>query len=555
MIGETGLRSLSFEDWDRVHDYSYDIINNLDAKSINELFSGYEQDIDTLYSDMEEVINEIVNHNFISSPNNYKFQSLNHFEQNFEESLRILSYNYFKTVCLPNFTQGYRNIEWGNMVQLYPWVGFLCQRGSGKSYEFCYAWPLWRLYSYRRPNFLEADTIQNKNRRDTIIITNESRLGMLHLGKITDEIRINDILGEKLLNKELGKEKVQTRNGGTIALRTFGSFIRGLHVGGVVVDDFLDKSCLYSNEQREKFHEVFYAEIVNIVEPGGNLIVSGTPFHLKDLYNDLKEDPNFLMFEYPGIFPDGKILATDRYDYEDLMKRKVSLGSIVFAREHLVTPLNDDSSLFPWDYLRNAFIGMENISLVENIESYPIKLERVIVGCDFAISGNVSADYCVFSVWGADKNQNMYLLHVWRKKGASHLEQVSNIMRLDRNFRPNEIQIENNGFQRIMGDLAKERGLKNIKEFTTTAKIKKDLYEGLPSLSAMFERGQIKIPFKEGKSKETAEWLCGEFNSITINEDSGKLESSDQHDDGVMSSFIAITKLREEKSNFKVSFV
>ena len=71
----------------------------------------------------------------------------------------------------------------------------------------------------------------------------------------------------------------------------------------------------------------------------------------------------------------------------------------------------------------------------------------------------------------------------------------------------------------------------------------------------MFERGQIKIPFKVGKSKETALWLGSEFNSITINEDTGKLESSDQHDDGVMSSFIAITTLREKSSNFKVSFI
>jgi hypothetical protein len=106
---------------------------------------------------------------------------------------------------------------------------------------------------------------------------------------------------------------------------------------------------------------------------------------------------------------------------------------------------------------------------------------------------------------------------------------------------------ESNGFQAILADLAKQRGLKNIETFTTTAGNKKDLYLGLPSISAMFERGQIKMPYKEGKTREMVDWICGEFNSISFNEDSGKLESVGEHDDAVMGSFISINSLRENK--------
>jgi phage terminase large subunit-like protein len=354
---------------------------------------------------------------------------------------------------------------------------------------------------------------------------------------------------------DLGKEQIRTKNGASILLRSKGSFIRGLHVGNCVVDDFLDKSCLYSKDQRDKFEEVFYAEIVNIVEPGGYLPVCGTPFHEKDLYSRIRKDPNFKTFIYPGIYPDGRILAPDRYTFTKLMELKESLGTIVFTREHLVKPISDYSSLFPWEYLNRAKIGMDNICLVNNIDSFPVKMERVVMGCDFAISGAVSADYSVFSIWGRGIDKKYYLLYIYRKKGVPHGEQISQIVSMNSRFRPNKIVAEGNGFQGVMIELVKERGVTNIESFITEANLKKDLYEGLPSLSAMFERGEIRIPYGNEESKNTFEWLCGEFNSVTFHEDSGKLESSSDHDDGAMSTFFAVTDLRERKSTLVVHYL
>jgi phage terminase large subunit-like protein len=238
------------------------------------------------------------------------------------------------------------------------------------------------------------------------------------------------------------------------------------------------------------------------------------------------------------------------------MELKKSLGTIVFSREILVSPISDSSSLFPWEYLRMSFIGMENIRYVDNIESFPIKLERVVIGADFAISGVIGADYTVYTVWGRDVNKNLYLLHVWRKQGASHNEQISQIINLDNRFKPNKIICESNGFQKILADMAKQRGLKNIEEFVTTSGVKKSLYEGLPSLSALFERGQIKLPYSvDEDTQNTTNWLCGEFNSITFNEDNSRLESSDQNDDGVMSSFFAINELREKDRRLEMFMI
>lgn len=426
------------------------------------------------------------------------------------------------------------------------------------SYEFCYAFPLWRLFTYNRPSGFLTDTIDNRNRKETMIITNESSLGKNHVSKIVEEIRFNPLFDEKLNptgKANLGKEGVETETGAMLKLRTYGSSgIRGNHLGACIVDDFLDKSALYSKEQRDKFREVFYAEITNIVEPGGFLLVSGTPFHELDLYGDLKKDAKFTVFEYPGIFPDGRILAPDRFSFDYLMELRESLGSIVFSREILVSPVSDKSSLFPYEFLSKASIGMENIDFVDNIESYPFKMKKVVIGCDFSISGGIGSDFVVYSVWGIDAMDNYHLLHIWRVKGVSHNEMISQLVSLDQRFKPNVIVPESNNFQRILANLAKERGLRNIKEFIT-GNNKKDLYSGLPSLSAMFERGQIKIPSKHGSTMDMTQLVFSEFNSVTFNEDSGKLESVSGHDDIPMSSWLAINELRENKNVFKGYYV
>lgn len=539
--------------------YSYvsQIIDNLTPAAMKELLEGYSYDIDALFDSLLQETHRVVHvQTSVIDPESCDY--LPNLEKVFDESLKISSFNYFKTTMLPNFEMGWRNIEWGNLIQLYHWSSFQCERGAGKSFEFCFAFPLWRSWSYRRPRYLEGDTKDNRNRKETVIITNESKLGRLHLDKIVDEIRSNDFLHDILLpesKNDLGKEQIRTKNGAIIHLRSKGSFIRGLHIGNCIVDDFLDKSCLYSKDQRDKFEEVFYAEITSIVEPDGYLLVSGTPFHEKDLYARIRLDPNFKSFIYPGIYPDGRILAPDRYTFTKLMELKESLGSLVFTREHLVKPISDYSSLFPWEYLNRAKFGMESISLVNNIDSFPIQMERVVMGCDFAISGAVSADYSVFTVWGRGVDKKYYLLHVYRKKGAPHGEQVSQIISLNSRFRPNKIIAEGNGFQSVMIALVKERGVSNIEPFITESNLKKDLYEGLPSLSAMFERGEIKIPYGNEESINTFQWLCGEFNSVTFHEDSGKLESSSDHDDGAMSTFFAVTDLRERKSTFVAHYI
>lgn len=532
------------------------IIERLPERALNQLLEGYGNDVDTM---LREMVHQSEKALYLGRTlDSESLSYVDNVKASMDNTLKILSLNYFITTMLPKFRLGWRNIEWSNLTQLYPWSCYLCARASGKSYQWSYAFILWRLWSYTRPTAYRQDTVDNANRKETCYITNTFTLAKVQIAKVTEEIEANDLIKEKLnpYNKaSIGETAIKTETGSTLHVRGKDSMIRGLHVGACLCDDMPDESSLYSDEQREKLKELLKGTIEPIVEPYGYFLVTGTPYSSapNELYQILKADKRFYCFEYPILFPDGRPLAPDRYTFEQILAKKEELGTIVFNREYLVVPISDTSTIFPYEYLMRSVIGMETIRFASSIDDFPFKLTRVHIGVDFAVSGNIGADYTVYSVWGKDAMDNYYLLYYYRKRGMSHNEQVDKIVQLDRLFHPNKIRCEANGFQSILSGLAKERGLKNIEPFTTTEGNKKDLYTGLPSLSAMFERGQIKCPYAMGETRQAVDLMFGEFSSITFRSDNGKLEAASGHDDICMSSFLSINSLREDDKEVQVS--
>lgn len=532
------------------------IIERLPEGALNQLLEGYGNDVDTM---LREMVHQSEKALYLGRTlDSESLSYVDNVKASMDNTLKILSLNYFITTMLPKFRLGWRNIEWSNLTQLYPWSCYLCARASGKSFQWSYAFILWRLWSYTRPTAYRQDTTDNANRKETCYITNTFTLAKVQIAKVTEEIEANDLIKEKLnpYNKaSIGETAIKTETGSTLHVRGKDSMIRGLHVGACLCDDMPDESSLYSDEQREKLKELLKGTIEPIVEPYGYFLVTGTPYSSapNELYQVLKADKRFYCFEYPILFPDGRPLAPDRYTFEQILAKKEELGTIVFNREYLVVPISDTSTIFPYEYLMRSVIGMETIRFASSIDDFPFKLTRVHIGVDFAVSGNIGADYTVYSVWGKDAMDNYYLLYYYRKRGMSHNEQVDKIVQLDRLFHPNKIRCEANGFQSILSGLAKERGLKNIEPFTTTEGNKKDLYTGLPSLSAMFERGQIKCPYAIGETRQAVDLMFGEFSSITFRSDNGKLEAASGHDDVVMANFLAINSLREDDKEVQVS--
>jgi len=535
-----------------IYDHVDQILSNLDEYALDELFSGNQKDVDTI---LDTMILETSNALF-TNKGPLKTSSFNYLDKvtdQFDSCLKFQSLNYFIISVLPDFELGFHHLEWGNLTVRFPKLGIVAARDHSKSYMFSKAYPLWRMYSYDpyKNNLRKKNQLLKKG----MLITDEYTLAKTFLREIKDEIEINPILREKLYPGTSGGtwgEEIICKNKAEMQIKGSGSSMRGRHPGWIIVDDLLNESALYSKDQREKTIDLFHSVIMNMVLPGGQVIVVGTPFHEKDLYGNLKEAKGWRVFEYPGINPDGSVLWPDRYTLQALLDKKEEQGSIRFSREILVNPVSSEASIFPYEILKTAFRGMDQFKLSPNIYSFNKKFRKVTVGCDYAISSSIGADYTVYSVIGVDDLDNFWLLHQWRKQGANYSEQTAMLRKIDNDFKPDVIFAENNAFQKVMIDIAKDAGLHVIPH--TTGVNKYDLMTGLPALATLFEMGRIKLPRGDEHSKAVTDSFCSEASGITWT-DKGKLENTMDNDDQLMSFWLGIKAAKYVSSSFDFSFI
>ena len=534
-----------------------DLIDLLDDKSIQDLLSVVGDDYEKLLEILAEETNNVVNlKQFDKSLTTCTIQGLPNLQEGFEVYLRKKNLAYFTFSCLPDFELAYHTLEWFSMIQLYQKLNVIAARDHSKSYVFSFAVPLWRLYRYTKPDGFSVLPDDIKFYREGMIITNEYKLAKKLLKKVKEEIKFNPILSKALYPQgdegNWASESIACKNGAEITLSSYRTSNRGPHPGWITVDDFLDRSAMYSKDQRESFKESFNAEIMNMILPQGTIDVVGTPFHEKDLYSDLKMDPNWKVFEYPAVFPDGSVLWANRYSFEALKAKRLSLGPLIFSREILVRPISDSTSIFPWSLLEKAFLGMKDYCLVKNRASFPIKFRKVAIGVDWALSATVAADFTEMTVLGEDFQGDLWLLEERTLHGAGYNQQIAELQALNVAYGADVIMVEVNGFQKVMSGLATEAGLTNIVEETTTGHTKKDFYEGLPAIAVLFEQGKMHFPRGDEYSIEKTNEICSQLNSMAFDEDRGTLESVGEHDDKSMSLYFAVKGIKSVNGIFRV---
>jgi hypothetical protein len=551
-------RILSKPEFEALYGQVGDFIGMMDERCINELTKGcYGNDIDKIFDVIVEELGDMI-YPPSKNVNTMEFNYLPAVRESYEEYLRKTNLIYFVSSCLPDFELNWHNLEWFNMIQMYPRLCVLAARDHSKSYSFSFAHILWRMYRYQRATDLITPPRDIQLSKEGMLITNEYKLAKRLLKKVKKEVEVNPSLQCIFPGKNVegwANESLTGKNGAEITLSSYRTSNRGPHPTYIILDDFLDRSALYSKEARSKFSEVFWGEIMSMIIPGGGVYVVGTPFTKDDLYAEIKKDPSFKCFEYPAIFPDGKILWEDRYDFNSLLQKRTSLGNLVFSREILVRPIDDSVSIFPWDILERTFIGMQQHVVVKNRASYGVKMKKISIGVDLALSAEANADFFVATVLGCDSLDCFHVMAVERHKGIRHAQQIALLQRLNADFEPDSIVIECNGYQKVLADLCREAGMNNIIEFQTTGFNKKDYMEGLPSLAVMFENGIIKMPRGNEESIAITNTVCTEFNSIVFDTDKGKLESAGDHDDTCMSLFFALKGLKHINENISVSMI
>lgn len=517
-----------------------EIIETLDDRALIEIFEGDGNDIDKILSGMYEDIYSTLytgNRDIDFMP---KYPE--HLSENIEEILRCNNITYFITSVMPDFQMSWHHLEWGDLVHHHNKLCIEAARDHGKSYYFSNAYAIWQLYRYSPPKvqqFSKRPSKSNSNRGFLFSFSLQQAVDLIEILKGT--IEGNDTLRERLMpaNTKEGawaSTNIVCKNGARLTGKGFGSSVRGAHPYWIIVDDGLKDNVIYSQLQRQKSIDYFHSVIMNMLVPGGQIIVVGTPFHANDLYGDLKTKNGWFVIEYPAIFPDGRILWPQRWSFRDLLDKKNTQGNIIFSRENLCRPIVSDSSIFPLSILKRGLVRMENYTLVSSRDDFPIRFAKVVTGCDFSISANVGADYFCFSTFGIDEDNGMWLLNMKLGKGKTYDEQLQILKGINVRFRPDVMVFESNVFQQIFTEGATKYGMPVVPH--NTGAEKNDLSKGWMQISVLFERGLMHIPYGDKYSQDIKDIIFEQLGSVAFT-DKGGLESVGSHDDCCSSMWLA----------------
>lgn len=508
-----------------------EIIETLDDKAILEIFEGGGDDIDSMIRGM---LGDVYSTLYTGNRNvDFMPKYTDRLSEGVEEILRCNNLTYFITSVLPDFQLGWHHIEWGDLVHHHSKLCIEAARDHGKSYYFSNAYAIWQLYRYSPPKtkqFSRRPSKSNSNRGFLFSFSLQQAVDLIEILKGT--IENTDILRDRLLpsNTKEGawaSTNIVCKNGARLTGKGFGSSVRGAHPYWIIVDDGLKDNVIYSALQRQKSIDYFHSVIMNMLVPGGQICVVGTPFHAQDLYGDLKTKKGWFVIEYPAIFPNGKVLWPQRWSFKDLMEKKNTQGNIIFSRENLCRPIVSDSSIFPLDILKRSLVRMENYTLVRDRDDFPRKFGKVVVGSDFSISANVGADFYCYPVFGVDEENGMWLLNMEVGKGKTYEEQLQILKGINMRFRPDVMVFESNVFQQIFTDEALKYGMPVVPHNTGVEK--NDLSKGWCALATMFERGMFHIPIGDKNSERIKDMIFEQLGSVAFT-DKG-LQSVGSHDD------------------------
>lgn len=450
---------------------------------------------------------------------------------------------------------GWHHIEWDEIVGSHERFLVEAARDHGKSHFFSLAYPIW-MGGYVAPGELGY------------IFSATQRLAEALLALVVEELLNNPKLAHLVpttRDRFWTKSEIRLRTGSVIRARGMGVKVRGGHPRWIMVDDGLSDEDIYSETIRNRNIDYFKSAITNMIVPGGQIGVVGTPMHYGDLYGALKDTGEYHCRKYPAIDKDGRILFPERYSKERLERRKRELNSpSKFAREFLCQPLTDEASLFPSTLFNGPDVRLPyRLGLPASYWEERGCLRYT--GVDFAMSSSASADWTVIFTVAVDARGNRWLANMRRGKGWGFQRQLDEIKDEYTLMRPEIIHAEANQMQRIFTDeIVRETDLPIRKFYTAGVQPKQPwrkgmasltmgkhhIDRGVPSLRISLENRKWRIPRGDENSIELTDIWMGEM--MAMSWQNGQVISVGDHDDTVMAMWMTDTAVK--LGGFKFSF-
>lgn len=410
--------------------------------------------------------------------------------------------------------------EWLKLAEKNQRLSIMCARGHGKSEVLLISYFIFKAFT-------------KKGWQGLLVSASLANCVEL-LKRIKTHIMDNPILNTSVpkdKNISWNQTQIELSNGSRIFCKSYNENIRGYHVDLVGIDE--------CGEFRD--HSIFWNTLSPVVNnKDGNIIAIGTPTALTDLLHKLEENEEYKSMRYPAIMKK-KPIWPDRFNLAKLGRIRKEIGTLSFSREYMLKPLSSDDQIFPYNLIENALCYDMSFSLMGD------KRKNFFIGVDFAMSGASGADYTVITVIDRNKDNDLIIDFIERKKGMSYHDQKLRILQLNEIYRPQKILIdEGNVGQTFLQDLRNYnipiRGYKFTKE-------KRE--ELIKVLRNTFENQKLKIPYsKDIQTKRLINELLNELSHFGVKVKNGKVkfEGIGAHDDMVMSLALVCMAARKNQN-------
>jgi predicted phage terminase large subunit-like protein len=202
-----------------------------------------------------------------------------------------------------------------------------------------------------------------------------------------------------------------TQGGGVIAAGTGGA-ITGHGGKLILLDDVLKSRAEAESEvYRQNTIDWYTSDLLTrLEEPNGAMLLIMTRWHMADLAGYLLENEagQWDVLNLPALAEEndplgreiGAALWPESYNEETLLDRKAKMGEYAFSSLYQQRPMPSKAGLF-------------DVSKITIIELAPDKLETMRF-YDLAATVKKHSDYTAGVLLGIDKDENIYILHVYR---------------------------------------------------------------------------------------------------------------------------------------------
>jgi predicted phage terminase large subunit-like protein len=267
----------------------------------------------------------------------------------------------------------------------------------------------------------------------------------------------------------------------------------GAHIDLLIEDDLHSKFNSQTPEQIDKVEEHWRLN-QSILDPGGEEVINGTRYAVKDLYGRIIEKEkarrkggrrkfHIRVKDAETSGPNGGLYFPTRLTLDYLEDKKLEQGSYVYACQYKNNPVDPSAIKFKPHWIQ--FYGRyapDNLTVTATL--------------DPAISTKDDACYSNINVIGTDADGYIHLLDNYRFRAETNVV-IDEIFRMNDKWLPIEFGIEIFAFQKSLKYWIAERSRNSgrfipVKELKTDTKVSKDLR--IKALIPYVENGTIKFP-------------------------------------------------------------